>query len=447
MKRILLYISLITFSIIALGQSAPLSESNYNLQGKIINERGNPLANVSVEIHGQEDRETIYKTSTDENGFYKIVVPEILGKCWLRATAEYCGAVVRSFDSSAQLQSAKVVDITMICSDPPLPIQLQEHRKNPGVTYKKYLGTYKVAFICKDEKTDGGTIVLQGLNKSVNGKCKCGDKSRVFSWVGACGEFGCWHVEDNGDIKMSFPCGAILAGEKFTLWEEGDQLIGYGESWSDAGGGRKREIILKPKMNYTSTSENPLVIQLIDSNKTGIGKGFVEIRKNADDKSPIISGLTDFSGRFSFPNRPNLTQIFVRAAVCSFNVREVEAKLSQEIITVELDKEKPLAELCNIKPDASTAVLCIRVKSEECFPLHETQLELTDIVNGQVRKIAADKNGVAIFSNLTPGRSYKLITEAPGYCTIVRKVDGLKAGSAEYIELTAYNAFSDDATM
>lgn len=205
-----------------------------------------PMAGVTITFIYMDDRNKTYKTVTDSEGAFELTVPISKGDCRILFEKEYCGKAILH-DHDVRDSFGKIpVKMSLTCSDPPLPIMLKEHKSNPGVSYKKYIGSYQFESISKSEKKTDGTIYLIDEIVSPHEKYKFSPVYKV-AIRGKNGEsFGCWYVQENGDIVISFSCGNAFAGEKITLWEDGDRLVGYGVSRNDVGPGHNREIILTP---------------------------------------------------------------------------------------------------------------------------------------------------------------------------------------------------------
>lgn len=86
------------------------------LTGKIIDEIGTSLVDVSVEFYYRDLPQTTYKALSDKSGKFALSIPKKAGECRLIVDKNGCGKVVRSAPSYSNFLEAGEMTITMICS-------------------------------------------------------------------------------------------------------------------------------------------------------------------------------------------------------------------------------------------------------------------------------------------------------------------------------------------
>jgi hypothetical protein len=211
---------------------------------KIISEDGTPLADATIEVISMVDRNEAFKLHTDANGVILLCHLQLPSEFELKITHENCNSIVRTHMRIENLRG-KDLAFSMLCGDPPLP--KKEHTRTPRVSYINYTGRYRMTIMHNGKQTCDKFLVLYAQAETSEHKCKCKSdwKLAAITANGACSEYGCWRVKEDGDIEMFFPCqGLTFGGSNWTLWKEGDGLVGQASSWSDAGGSRNWEVKL-----------------------------------------------------------------------------------------------------------------------------------------------------------------------------------------------------------
>lgn len=207
------------------------------LQGKVVSEDGNPLVGVTVEVRPTSRGGEIVRMSTDNEGIFTLGNLPETGGILLKFSKEHCHTIARRYFEPADYRKKGALDFTMQCGEPPIPVK--PHKMNPGVSYREYIGEYKMKSTFRGGKTCESNLTLTGEEKMDSSTCRCGEGWKVAKEYGekGCVAHGCWRVEPDGDIKVVFPCGIAFAGSTYTIWLEGSGLEGYAGSWSDVGSG------------------------------------------------------------------------------------------------------------------------------------------------------------------------------------------------------------------
>lgn len=217
------------------------------VQGRVVDIRGNPVENVTIRIIPQDYPGDERITSTDENGIYHFNTAGITGMIKIRIGRDNCGTVVRTDIDLKKLTDHRLRDLPMMCSEPMPP--MKKHRSHPGISYRQYLGSYRMIEKHKREKCECGTVEFTDLKKSDDSKCKCSSDRWIVIFTSKQGYkgYGCWQVEKNGDVEVYFTCYLTFGGNKYVFWKKGRKIIGRRTSWSDAGTRSWSDIILMPE--------------------------------------------------------------------------------------------------------------------------------------------------------------------------------------------------------
>lgn len=243
------------FSISAFAQAgadSQASSSSFIVSGKVVDCPGAPMGGVTVKVGlwGLRDGDCV--TTSKEDGTFRIDCRLPAGDLQVKFEKPGCSTVVRKVPGAIRMEERKPWTIVMLCSDPPPPIK--PHKKRPGIGYEAYVGHYRMVSICADGGRTDTEVHLSAISPTDRRKCLC-RKGWRLAVVGADSKresYGCWWVKPDGDIEVSFPCdGAAFGGSTWTLWKNGDSLVGQGSSWSDAGVGAYWEMTLTPMQRET----------------------------------------------------------------------------------------------------------------------------------------------------------------------------------------------------
>ena len=393
------------------------------IEGTIIAPDDEPALGAWVVFYYSTEKENTVGAHSDVNGYFQLKVPKKKGDCRLIIEAMGWGKknIIDASDVS-QLSGIKEWDVT-ICSKPLLyGILRQKHQKDPEVCYKKYIGTYEITSADSIRTIFEGEITLRDEEFR--------DHSRKSHTS--------WSIQKGCDVEIRQ--GTSECRRHYVLWEKNNKLVGYKIEGCEPYDchDRFREVTLRRLEELPSEPADftSLIVKIVDGNKQSVGECFLEIRKNVDDPDPVASGETDANGKFIYPCFPKMDNIFIRVcALYPFRAREVKAGLTQETITITLEKLPTLAEVCNVSPSPTAATLCVRAASPKCLPINSARFELMDKNGGKIRTKQADQNGVAVFTDLPPGVAYTVRAFRPGSSGIIKGSPVLKAGCVEYLEM------------
>ena len=182
------------------------------VQGRVVDNSGNPVENVTVRIIPQDNPVDERIASTDKDGIFKFNAAGISGmiKIWFKR--DNCSTVLRTDIDLKKLTDKKLSKITMMCNEPMPP--MKKHRSHPGISYKEYLGFYRMISKHKKEKYDCGSVEFTDLRKSEDSKCSCSGDSRIVILTSkqGCREYGCWQLKKSGDVEVYFTCYLTFGG-------------------------------------------------------------------------------------------------------------------------------------------------------------------------------------------------------------------------------------------
>lgn len=215
------------------------------LKGRVTNSAGEPLSDVLIRVIPSGDPSLAQTVKSDAKGAFSLVRVIHKGEVTVQFSHENCNTVARKFPKPEDFSRLDKLDIILACSEriPPL----KEHAKHPGVSNEHYVGKYEVTAIQKGVKSPAYLLQLSGRHQSEDGKCRCGDAWYLALSCSSdpCIAMGCWQVKDHVAVAIQFPCGLAFAGGCYTLWEEGDGLVGQERDWTDTGDGEWCDVSMK----------------------------------------------------------------------------------------------------------------------------------------------------------------------------------------------------------
>lgn len=221
---------------VAQGKGGPAEKKASPVRGRVVDEAGNPIERVLVEVYSEPGHEILDRAKTSASGAYELHRLPATGTFSMRFSGKNCFTMVRKMVTRQFLLDEGSRPWTMICCDPGMAIT--PHPKTAPQSPEHYAGLYKVQTTCRTCSSTGSVALLLVHEGPDARRCTCSAPGQmaVLGPNEKCPSRGCWRVTPDGAVRVSFPCDGIGFGAtEWVLWEDKGVLDGYTTGWTDCG--------------------------------------------------------------------------------------------------------------------------------------------------------------------------------------------------------------------